>query len=59
MEKPSWNFKQNWESNYTLLYLKLKGNANSRLNQMIIGWICIKIKSEDLIRLLMSEINLL
>jgi hypothetical protein len=30
----------------------LKDNANSRLNQMIIKQNCIKIKPEDLIRLL-------
>jgi hypothetical protein len=53
-----WFFGQNWEPNYTLLYPRSKDNANLRLNQMIIRWICIKIKFEDLIKFLMGQFDI-
>jgi hypothetical protein len=59
MEEPSWNFGKNWKPNCTPLYSRLKDNANSMLNQMIIGWIYIKIKFEDLIRLLIGQFDLI
>jgi hypothetical protein len=34
-------------------------NANSRSNQMIIGWICIKIKSKDIIKFLIGQFDLI
>jgi hypothetical protein len=38
-------FEHIWELNRTSLYPRLKDKGNSRLNQIIITRICIKIKS--------------
>jgi len=59
MEEPNWSFGQIWKPNCTSLYPRLKDNASSRLNQMIIGWIYIKNKFENLIRLLIDQFDLI
>ena len=59
METSMWNFGQNWEFNCIPLHPRLKDNANLRLNQMIIRWIYIKIKSDDLIKVLIGQFNLI
>jgi len=48
-----------WTNLRFQLYPRLKDNTNSRLNQMIIGWIYIRIKFKDLIRLLIGQFDLI
>jgi hypothetical protein len=54
MERPNQIFNYTGNSIAPLKNLNVKGNASSRLTYMNIGQICIKIKSEDLIRSLIG-----
>jgi hypothetical protein len=38
---------------------KRKNNANSRSDKIIIGWICIKIKSKNIIKFLIGQFDLI